>query len=81
MRARLDIFYWVVPDKEFRTAAKTIHSFVSSYVRAALDGQSQAKIKSKSKDEPEVEKKVLLHDLVTDIRDPIELRDRLCSLF
>lgn len=77
LRARLDMFAWILPAGKYRQACKDMQGFAARYVQAALDTDakgSSAGINGKKK------RTALLHALLNETRDPIELRDQILQL-
>lgn len=67
-RMRFGSFFWLVNGKKFQKACETVKSFADRFVRIALE--------RKVGEKREGEKFVLLHALVEETRDPVELRDQ-----
>ncbi|KAF4629656.1 hypothetical protein G7Y89_g8490 [Cudoniella acicularis] len=77
LRARLDMFAWILPTGKYRQACKDMQSFAARYVNAALDDTAKG---SSSGVKDEKKRTALLYALLDDTQDPIELRDQILQL-
>jgi cytochrome P450 len=72
-RLRLERFYWVIYNKEFRKCINIVHAFVDRFVLAALKEKHQSEEKAQSIQEPPSQY-TFLKALTDTTKDPIRLR-------
>ena len=71
-------------DKEWKEAYSKVHAFIDNHVRRALDEtapKDSSITSSKSNRDTPLHRYVLLHEMAKEIRDPIELRYQILSVF
>lgn len=77
-RARLLDFYWLYSPKDYKESNKRVHQFVDYFVQKALKGDFH---KEKELEEGhDKDRYVFLEQLVSETRDPIELRSQLLNI-
>ena len=77
-RSRLMDLYWLYSPKEYKDSNKSVHDFVDYFVHKALKGDFQReKELEKGHDK---DRYVFLEQLVSETRDPIELRSQLLNI-
>jgi cytochrome P450 len=76
-RMRMGKLYWLFSSKKFKKSCKTIKEFGDRFVRIVLDDEKQKRPKVLEEGR---KKFVLLDELVTETRDPVELRDQILHL-
>jgi cytochrome P450 len=79
-RLRFADKYWLYSSASFRSANKICHEFIDHYVQIALKGKLHSTEAPNAKKVAKKEKYVFLEALVTQTRDPIELRSQLLNI-
>ncbi|KAF2426531.1 cytochrome P450 [Tothia fuscella] len=75
-RLRVQQLYWLLWSPRWAKAVATVRNFVNQYVKIALEQD----IDPKQAESGDGDKYNILHELVKDTRDPIELRDQILAL-
>lgn len=77
-RARFQGVWWAIDSFEFRRNCRTVHNFIDSFVREALEkGPTEKDLEKASGQKP---KYVFLDALIKQTRDPLELRSQLQNI-
>ena len=83
VRGRLNDFYWLYNPKHFKDNCREVHRFADYYVNLALTMDLSSLTQHNPEKEEKGQKKekyIFLKELVTQTRDPIEVRSQLLNI-